>query len=256
MLQLCLNEFLVFALILVRIGSLVMTAPVFAPRSVPLLLRGLLAVAVSLMLAPLHWGVVYVEPHNLLELSLLLAREAGLGAALGLGVMILLAGLRWSGQLIGQMSGTSLADVLETDDVCAGPFSQLIGLVAVASFLTIGGHRQVMAALLDSFRWMPPGDAKIPPGIASALLDVTTHSFELAVRAASPVVVAVLLSTLLVGLLSRTLPQLNMLAIGFSVNSIALLATLSLSLGTMAWIFQEQAHHMIETIRAVFAISD
>src|SRR5438477_1333 len=74
--------------------------------------RALLSIAVSLLITPLHWGLVIEQPNNLVDLGLLVAREAVLGLALGGAVMILLSGMQMAGQVISQMSGMSLADVV------------------------------------------------------------------------------------------------------------------------------------------------
>ena len=63
-------------------------------------------------------------------------------------------------------------------------------------------------------------------------------------------VVALLMSALIMGLISRTLPQLNIIAVGFSFNTMIALVSLMLSLGAIVWIFQEQAGAALETLRA------
>ena len=81
-----------------------------------------------------------------------------LGLALGLAVMILLSGMQLAGQVISQMSGMSLADVANpTFDTSVPIFSQILEMLALAIFFLVGGHRQVIDALLGSFAWMPPG---------------------------------------------------------------------------------------------------
>ena len=74
------------------------------------------------------------------------------------------------------------------------------------------------------------------------------ESFSLAVRGAAPAMVALLLATVVLGLISRTLPQLNILAIGFGLNAMATFLVLAVSLGTIAWLFQEQLDPAVEAI--------
>jgi flagellar biosynthetic protein FliR len=96
---------------------------------------------------------------------------------------------------------------------------------------------------------MPPGEARFSENILTMLLELTTQSFVLGIRAAAPVLVALLLSVLVLGLISRTLPQLNVLAVGFSLNSMIMLATMAISLGAIAWLFQQEAGAALESIR-------
>ena len=73
-------------------------------------------------------------------------------------------------------------------------------------------------------------------------------SFSLAIRVAAPAVTALLLATLILGLIGRTLPQLNVLALGFGLNALLAFAALGLSLGVAAWAFQDQIQPAMEVI--------
>jgi flagellar biosynthesis protein FliR len=86
-------------------------------------------------------------------------------------------------------------------------------MVALALFFLLGGDRQVMDALLGSFAWMPPGSGKLPAELPDVLSTIAAHSFDTGLRAAAPIMVAMVLAILIVALISRTLPQLNAIAI-------------------------------------------
>jgi flagellar biosynthetic protein FliR len=244
------TQFLIFVLVLGRIGGLVMTAPIFGSRSVPLQVRGLIAIGLALLITPLHWREEVTDPGSILGLTLLLVEEIMLGVALGMGVKILFIGLQVSGQLVSHMTMLGLAEVADpSNENTVSVFTQLFDVVAVSVFLIIGGHRLVMAALLDTFQWMPPGRIVFSSSVSQALVDVLAHSFVLGVRAAAPTVVAVLMSILVMGLISRTLPQLNILVVGTTVNSTVMLGALVFSLGIMVWIFQE---NVVPTVDAMW----
>jgi flagellar biosynthesis protein FliR len=248
-----LDQFLTFVLVLTRVGSLLMTLPVLGTASVPMQVRALLAVGISLILTPLFWGQPIPAPENLLILGGLLVREAILGLALGLAVLILLSGMQLAGQIISQTSGMTLADVANpTFDTSVPLFSQILEMLALAIFFVVGGHRQVIDALLRSFMWMPPGSGRLPEDLVEALSAVTAHSFEIGIRAAAPVMVALLLATLVVALISRTLPQLNAVAVGLNFNSLIVLAIFSFSLGSASWVFQDELGEVIDTITTSF----
>jgi flagellar biosynthetic protein FliR len=249
LLTLYLDQFLVFALVLTRVGSLLMTLPVLGTATVPWQVRAFLAVAVSLMLTPLFWAQPLPRPENLMELGVLVAREAILGVAIGLAILILLSGMQLAGQIISQTSGITLADVANpTFDTSVPLFSQILELLALAIFFIVGGHRQVIDALLRSFAWLPPGSGRLPEGILPTLTDVAAQSFDVGIRAAAPVMVALLLATLVVALISRTLPQLNAIAVGLNFNSLIVLGMLAFGLGSAAWVFQERLEEVMETV--------
>ncbi len=248
--ELYLNPLLVFLLALARVGALVASAPVLGAPSAPMRIRALLAVSVSAMVALSFWSVQVPEPATLLQLMTMVASEAAWGLALGMGVAILFAGLQATGQLLGEMSGMQLADAIDPNFNVSMPlFGQLLNLVALAVFVLLGGHRQVMAALLDSFVAMPPGHAAFSQGLSTVLIDAAGQSFELGVRAAAPVLTAVLLATLVLGLVNRTLPQMNVMAVGFSLNAVIAIAALAVSLGAAVWIFQDEVEPLLDAIR-------
>jgi flagellar biosynthetic protein FliR len=187
---------------------------------------------------------------------LLLARELMLGLAQGLVLLLLVSGIQLAGQLSGQISGMQLADVIHPDLGAPVPvLSRLLELVTLAVFLCMGGHRQVLSCLLDSFRWMPPGEAAVGSDLVSLLAEVARYSFELGIRASAPVVLSLLVSVLVLGLISRTLPQLNVLAVGFSVNGLVLLASLLVSLGTLVLVFDQYAGMALEQLQQALARS-
>jgi flagellar biosynthetic protein FliR len=106
----------------------------------------------------------------------------------------------------------------------------------------------VLGALLDSFRWLPPGQVRFTGELAPTLSAVAAQSFTLSVRVAAPVLAALLLATLVLGLISRVLPALNAFSIGLNMNALALTALLALSLGGVAWLFEEQATATVQAV--------
>jgi flagellar biosynthetic protein FliR len=247
------DQILVFLLVFTRLSGLVIAAPVVGSRSVPVRIRALLVFALTLLIAPLHWGTPIDTPHNLLELARLVSYEILVGSALGLGVMFLLLGLQVAGHVAGHMSGMALADVFDpTFDASIPMIAQLMDVVTILLFVAMGGHRIVLDALLDTFQWMPPGAVEISTDALTSMVAIMRESLILGVRAAAPMIVSLLMSILVMGLISRTLPQLNILAVGLSLNSIVMLATVAISLGAIAWMFQDAVVPILEEISTMF----
>jgi flagellar biosynthetic protein FliR len=244
------SRFMVFTLVLARTGTLLMTAPMFGSQALPRRVRALLAVTMSLLVTPVYLGTSLPPIDRLTEYGRLLANEALVGLLLGLGVQILFSGVQVAGQIVSQMAGISLADVFnpgfEDEDVSV--FSQLFYFLALAVFVAIGGHRIVTEALLDTFVAAPPGHAMLGNDFVEVLSNIVTESFSLGIQAAAPLLTALLLSNLVLGLISRTLPQINVIAVGFNVNSLLAMGMLFLSIGTVAWTFQEPAVAVLQTV--------
>lgn len=256
-LDLITGQFILLILVLVRVSGLSLVAPIYGGTEVPAQVRILLAVMLAVLLAPTQAHVSIPEPQSVIELLLLVAAELLIGVTLGWGVMVLLAGIQLAGQIIGQTSGMTLAEVFNPGlDTSVPLFSQLLYWLTLAVFVAIGGHRMVLGALLTTFELLPPGAALLPTSIAEMVVNLLTQSFELGIRAAAPATVALLVATLVLGLISRTLPQLNVLALGFGVNAIVTMLTLAVSLASIVWLFEEQLEPALQSVLSMIDSSE
>lgn len=247
---LLLNQFATFTLVLGRVGGLIASAPIFGIQAAPIRVRALLAVAITLIVSPLLAANPPADMTNLLVYGRYMANEILVGVLLGFGVTLLLSGIQLSGQIVSQLSGTALSDVFDpTIESNVSVFSQAFYFLTLAIFALLGGHRLVMEALLDTYQWLPPGGASLGTTYVEALTNLLTQSFLLGIRAAAPAMTALLLATLVLGLVGRTLPQINVLAVGFSVNALLTLGCLSLTIGTVMWAFPQQAAAAVNLLR-------
>jgi flagellar biosynthetic protein FliR len=235
------GKFILLTLILTRVSGLLMTAPVYGTPDIPLQVRALFAFALSLLVVPSQWGVSVPDPGNLAQYMLLVGSELVIGLALGLGITILLSGIELAGHLIDQVSGMMIAEVFDpVQNNNTSIVSRLLFLVTVSIYVAIGGHRLAMAGLLDTFQAIPPGSAAMPANLADTLVTLLSHSFTLGIRAAAPVLASLLLANLVLGLITRALPQLNLFVLGFGLNVFLALGVLGISIGAAAWIFADQ----------------
>jgi flagellar biosynthetic protein FliR len=244
------SRFMVFTLVLARTGTLVMTAPIFGTMSMPRQVRVVLAVAISLLVAPVFLNTSIPSTDSVAEYGRLMINELLIGLLLGLGTNMLFSGIQVAGQIISQMSGMSLADVFNPGfDEEISVFSQLFYMLTVTVFVGMGGHRIVTNALLETFSRLPPGHAALGDNFVEVLTGIMTQAFVLGVRAAAPLLTALLLSNLMLGLISRTLPQINVMAVGFGVNSLLTLGLMFLSIGAAVWVFQDPTLDVMQRIQ-------
>jgi flagellar biosynthetic protein FliR len=244
------SRFVVFTLVLARTSALVMTAPIFGSVAIPRQGRILVAVTMSLLVTPVYFGTTLPDLENLPEFARLFLNEVLVGLLLGLGVSILFSGIQVAGQIVSQMSGLSLADVFDPGfDEEASVFSQLFYFLTLAVFVSVGGHRILTQALLETFAWAPPGRATLGDNFVDVLTNVATQSFALGIRASAPLLASLTLATLVLGLISRTLPQINIIAIGFGLSSLILLGILFLSIGAIAWAFQDPIVSILQQLQ-------
>jgi len=244
------SRFMIFTLVLGRIGGMIVIAPIFGTLALPRQVRAFFAVAMALLVTPVYLNTTLPPVGDLFTYAHLMANEVAIGLLLGLGVTIMFSGIQVAGQIVSQMSGLSLADVFDPSfDESVSMFTQLFYFLTIAVFVAIGGHRIMIEAVLDTFAWAPPGHAALGETYVEALTGLMSQSFALGVRAAAPLLIALFLSTIVLGLIGRTLPQINIIAVGFGINSMLTLAMTVLSLGAVAWTFQEPTIEALRTLQ-------
>jgi flagellar biosynthesis protein FliR len=243
------GKILLFTLILSRVSGLMMAAPVYGAAEIPLQIRALLAFALSLLILPAQWHLTVHDPNTVLAYLVLVGTEVVVGLWLGLGMQILFSGMHMAGQLISRVSGETLSEIFDPNMGESLPMlSQMLYLLSLAVFLGMGGHRLVMAGLLDTFQTIPLGSAGLPASLRETFDLLVTQSFTLAIQAAAPVLAAILVATLVIGLIGRTLPQLNVMVLGFGLNAMTMYAVLMFSLGGAVWVFQDQVEPILDVL--------
>lgn len=232
---------MVFVLILTRVGGIVILAPVFGSSDLPVQFRALFAFALSILILPTQWDVQIGEARNLTAFSVLLAAELVIGLSLGMGIYIFFNGLGLAGELVGQIGGLTAAQIFDPISGDQSPIlSRAFNYLGVVVFAAIGGLTVLLSAMLDTFETLPLGEGIVQVSIGYSLVQLVSLSFALAIRVAAPVLVSVLVVMLVMGLLSKSLPQLNIMSVGFGINSMVMFGVLSLSIGAGIWCFQER----------------
>ncbi len=243
------NQFLIFLLVLTRVGGLIVVAPIWSSKAIPMRVRALLAIGIALIISPLFWHTPIDNPGDLVHLAMLMTCEFAVGLALGLAVMICFSGIELTGQVLGQMTGMSLASVASPDfDASVPVFGQLLHMLMLAIFVLGGGHQYVLHTFMRIFQQMPPGHTHFSMPLLETLTEITSYSFTLGLQLAAPMMVALMLTILIMGLISRTMPQFNILAVGFSINSMVMLGAMLLSMGILVRLFQNQIFTAIDLI--------
>lgn len=244
------HQFAAFTLVLARLGALIMSAPIFSSAAIPVRAKALMAVAIALLISPVVAMHPPADMTNLVIYGKYLVTEALVGLLLGFGITVFLSGIQLTGQIISQLGGTAVAEVFDpTIESNVSVFSQMFYFLSLAMFVLLDGHRLVMDALLDTYQFIPPGHASLGQTYMETLTTLFAQSFLLGIRAAAPTMTALLLSTLVLGLIGRTLPQINILAVGFGINAMLTLGCLFMSLGAIAWAFPQETTAAVEMMR-------
>jgi flagellar biosynthetic protein FliR len=208
-----------FGLLLVRPSLLVSTTPVFGGIHIPIPVRIALGIMLSLTIAPV---VPAPQSVGTLGLVAVIGGEALIGIALGLGVRILVGAAELAGHLAGFQIGFSYAAIVDPQSgVRNNVVAALYANLAMVTFLGINGHHAVIRALAGSYEVLPIGAAGVSGPLAPLVAHMLGLVFVTGARLAAPVVTALLLVEILMGLIARAAPSLNLLIVGTPLRLLA-----------------------------------
>ncbi len=214
---------------LARILGLIATAPVFNNASLPPRIQLLTGLAVTLALAPALPSTPAIAPGSWTGLAVLL-QQGLIGLALGFTMRIVFAGIDLAGELIGLQMGLGFAVFYDAQNSGQSPIvAEFLGLIALLFFLAFDGHLMMLALLTESFSLLPIGTSPFPGGW-EVLLRWAGAIFSFGVLLALPVIGALLIANIALGVLTKVAPSLNLFAVGFPVTLMAGFALLALSM--------------------------
>lgn len=243
-----------FALVLFRMGGLVMTAPLFSSAAVPTRIKAALAMTASAMIFPL---ATRNAPAGM-NLAALVSGGIGeilIGMSIGLAVSMFLIGADTAGRLIGQQAGLALGEVVDpTQGQRTSILGQIYTITLTLVFLGAGGHRAVMAALLDSYRAVPMLSFSLDDSVMLLMAEMMTAAFVFGFRLAGPALIALFLTGTAMGFISRTMPQLNILSVGFTVRVLVAIGAAGLALSACDDLFINALWDVLESIRLTFGL--
>lgn len=241
----------VFMVVLARVGGLFVFAPVLGSPAIPMRMKALFAVALTLAIYP-TLDLQHAVPLRLtvVDLAPAMASEAMVGLALGLIASLPMLSVQVGGLLMGQQMGLGLATIFNPAMDSEGDVvGQILFFSALALFLSIGGLESLFKAVLISFNNLPLGGFGVSDAPVAVLSGLVTSGFELAVRVAAPVFAILFIETVASGLIMKTAPQLNILSLGFPIR---IMLALALIYGSLAAIHETSGDELQHAMREGF----
>jgi flagellar biosynthetic protein FliR len=204
-------------LVSARIVGLMLAAPLWSMAGVPKSFRGAIVIVFTLVILP------SVEPGRLppdyLGVVLPLASELMFGLAIGLIGAVFMAGIGMAGEVAALQMGLNLGPALSPmADASVTGVGELMNLLALCLYVTLGGHLVLLTGVAESFRSVPPGVAVDLTEGGRAVASLAGTVFSVAIRASAPIMAALLLANFGLAILSRAVPQLNAMAVAFPIT--------------------------------------
>jgi flagellar biosynthesis protein FliR len=240
---------------LARVGSVLAIAPPFAAVAVPVRVRVLIAMALTIGLLPTV--SVHATPDQpLATLALGVAGEVMIGLAMGMSLALVFTAAQWAGEMVTQQMGLSLSEMYDPRGAGAGAgggsLSHLYWLMTVVVFMGANGHHALLRGVAASFGAVPVMSIANGGPIVALMVGLLQSATGLAIQLAAPVFVTMLVVDLALGMVGRTMPQLGMMTAGVTVRSIAGLIVLIAGMALTAGVVQGAAVNWVEVVQSSF----
>jgi flagellar biosynthetic protein FliR len=238
----------VFVLVLFRIAGMMMFAPLFGSTKIPKRVKAMFTVVLAMgMMA----GVKAPPqmPQTPWELAIGIAGEMAFGLAMGTAVSLIFIASQWAGEIIGQQMGLNSGELF---DPMYGGAGNLVGdlyqMMTLTIFLAVGGHHALIRGVRASFDSLP----LLAAGLNQSLLDLLVSLFQstamLALQLAAPMLVTMLVVDLALGVIGKTMPQLNVMSMGLTLRAVIGVLVLVLGLSLTSDVIRQS---LIDTLGSV-----
>ncbi|BCA79124.1 flagellar biosynthetic protein FliR [Desulfuromonas sp. AOP6] len=228
------EQFQSFLICLARVGALIAALPVFSGGQTPMQLRVGLAVMVSLLVYPVVAPYIPAQSFHPVSLAVLVTGETLFGVLVAIIARLIFTAAEFGGTIIGFQMGFAAANVFDPQNQRQiALISQLQNVFAILVFLALDIHHIFLRAIVYSYELLPPGGVDFSGEAVPYLMTLTSGMFVLAVKFSAPILAVLLLSSFVLGILSRVFPQLNVFMISFPVNIGLSLIVMGLTLNVL-----------------------
>ncbi|WP_041644330.1 flagellar biosynthetic protein FliR [Mahella australiensis] len=214
-----LNYIPTFLLVFMRMTGLFVLSPVFGRRNVPAYLK----IGMSFMMAMVLLNTIPLQSidivNNIWLYVWILFKEMLIGLAMGYITTLAFSAILIAGQIMDFQIGFGMVNAFDPVNEVAVPIvGNLINMMALLLFFGMNGHHVLISLLFDSYTVLPIGDFSIKPDILWYILEIFVQTFVWAIKLAIPLMAVLLLTEVMLGVLSRALPQMNVFVMGMPIR--------------------------------------
>ena len=238
---------------LVRVAGMVMVAPVLGGNYIPVRIRVGLSVLITMLIVP---GVNAVPPVPALSAEgiLITATQVLIGVAMGFIVQLVFAALVMAGEQMAFSMGLGFASIVDPQNGVTVPVvSQFFTLIATLLYLALDGHAVLIEVLVESFYTMPIAPIGLGADEIWRVVSWASEMFIGAVQIALPVVAAIMLVYLALGVMTRAAPQLNIFSVGFPLTMLVGFITMAIFMRAFLPAFEQMLFNGLSVTRQLVA---
>jgi len=240
-----------FLLLFFRFAGLFIMVPLFSHTSIPITIKSAMALVFAVLffavMPPLNMQV------NTTNVVLAILSEFLLGFTVGLMLQLVMNIMTFAGIQISFIMGFSMASVVDPQSGISMPIiSNILALLSLMIFLALDGHHAVLLFVNDSLQAVPLGGFMLSDHIYTYMLKATMNMFLIGFMIAFPIIALSLLADVIFGMLMKTMPQFNLLVIGFPIKIMVAFVVIIATLATFMKIFQKEMFEALNSLSILF----
>ncbi|MDE5779642.1 MAG: flagellar biosynthetic protein FliR [Lachnospiraceae bacterium] len=246
-----------FLAILVRVMGAMALAPIFANQNVTNRAKLFIGIAIAFAIFNVY-SYVPLNYTTFIEYTVILLKELMVGLTIGFTANITLTILNMAGQFIDREMGFSMVSNFDpTMNTDATITAQFYNMLAMVLMLCTNMHYFVISALADSFTLIPLGNVVIDSGtILDKMVQYMTNYFTIALRICLPMLIVIMLLNVVLGVLAKTAPQMNMFVVGIQLKVFSGFAVLVVTIGFLPnivqFIYDEMRSIVVDILKAFY----
>ncbi len=227
MVDLYIQDIMKGLLLFLRIGAILFVMPYFGDKIIPVKVRLLLGLALTIFVHPLamkSWPLNEIT--SIYTYSMLALQEVGIGITVGFISKMIFEGAIMAAGLVGYQMGFGTANLMVPGtDEQMNAFTAFHRSVVLLTFLGLNLHFLLINGITETFNIIPTGSTIPSSNIADYMIHVTSQIFVIALQLSTPILIALLLTMAGLGLIARTVPQMNVFTMSFPLSFFIGLAT-------------------------------
>ncbi|KEI13168.1 flagellar biosynthesis protein FlhB [Clostridium novyi B str. ATCC 27606] len=247
--------FLGIFLISLRMFSFVEVVPIFFPKGTPNVVKIMFTVILSFMIIP---GIDYSNISNIngnLQLIMYCLIEITTGLTFGFITNICFSCIRYAGAFMDLQVGFAMITMFDPNSNSnVTLIERLLYWFSLIVFIIVDGPRMIIKIFIESFNVIHIGKFILNQNSAMHVINVFVKYFQLGIRIAIPIVLIIILTDLTMGLIAKTVPQLNIMILGMPVKIILGLSVIALSLPVICNIIISSFNNITESIRHLYKL--
>jgi len=243
------HQFQAFLICTARVAGFISAIPVYFGSQTPARIKVALVFAISLLLFPVLSPALPEISFNPVFFLFFTINETLLGLLIGLISRLIFTTVEFGGTIIGYQMGFAAANIFDPQhESQISLISQFQNVFAILIFLALDGHHIFIKTAARSYQLLPPGQLDFSGEAIPYLMELTSRMFALGVQFSAPVLAVLLLSGLILGILARVFPQLNVFLLSFPLNIGISFVVIALTLDMVTSLLRREFDAMGERI--------